>query len=84
MCFEVLESHASDYLHRFPFFIFGLTGVVVAHSGVDIALYDTFYIVAHFHYISIMGAAFTILEAFCFWIGISKSTRNNVALYLQN
>ena len=31
-----------------------------------------------------MGAAFTIMGAFYFWIGISKSTRNNIALHLQN
>ena len=39
------------------------------------------YVVAHFHYVAI-GAALTIMEAFHFWISISKSTRNNVAFFI--
>jgi cytochrome c oxidase subunit 1 len=53
----------------FLFTVGGVTGVVLSQAGVDRAYHDTYYVVAHFHYVMSLGAVYGIFAGIYYWIG---------------
>jgi len=51
----------------FVFVVGGVTGVVLANAGMDIPMHDTYYVIAHFHYVMSLGALFSAFAGFYYW-----------------
>jgi len=64
----------------FVFTVGGVTGVVLANAGIDRALHETYYVVAHFHYTMSLGAVFGVFAGFYYWFPKMSGYMYNEAL----
>ena len=64
----------------FMFTLGGVTGVILSNAGVDTYMHDTYYVVAHFHYVLSLGAVFALFAGFYYWFGKMSGRAYNEVL----